>query len=164
MGCEVELWVCIATPEEWQRCLWSWRWLEPDSGPWFSLFSLLPLISGGFLDSGTMTKGNFSLTSLQPHDQRGKRGFLPFPIGKDPREALWLAQFGSCAFPWANDCGQGNGMLWLARVWVTCSSFWSGGEGAMREVCCSGKLSQLPLVCFQLAEALCCLPEPWVCL
>lgn len=93
MGCEVELLVCIATPVGWQRCLWPWRWLKPKTQSLASLFSpSLPLVSGGFLDSGTMTKGSCRLTSLKPHDQRGKRDFLPFPIGKIlRRHSDWLS-------------------------------------------------------------------------
>lgn len=121
-----------------------------NSGPWGSLLSLH--VSG-------LSSSLQALCSLRDHDcgrlqaylltaspSKRKEGLPASSRGKNPREALWLAQFGSCAFPWTNGCGAWNEILWLARVWITCSSLWSGREGVLRGMCWAGKLPQLPLV------------------
>lgn len=102
------------------------------SRPWGSLF---------FLDVTCLWR--LSLFKDQDHREiqaylpvaswsKWKRGFLPVPPGKNPRKVLRLAQFGSYnPFSWTNGYGHQNGILWLVRVWVTCSSLWSGGEGAL---------------------------------
>lgn len=91
-------------------------------------------MSGGFLNSGTMTKVSFRLNSLQPHDQRVKRSFLPFPIGKIlRRHSDWL-NLGHVPFPGPMAVVRGMGYY----DWSDSEShvhLWSGGEGALREVC-----------------------------
>lgn len=142
MECTVVLLVCVAAPEAWQRCLWPWRWLA--QRPRDLALSFLPPPSLHlFGDHAWRVASGVLLYSLTIKEERGGS---PSSSWKNPREALWLAQFGSCAFPWTSGCSQGNGMLWLARVWVTRSGLWSGWEGALRELCWTGRLPQLPLV------------------
>lgn len=124
------------------RVLWPWRWPELETHVLEPLFS--PTLSCLVSEHDCR-----HLQADLPTASRSKRkDELPGCSGqkKNPREALWLAQVESCAFPWTNGCGQRNKWLWLARFWVTCSKpAVRGGRSIERGVLVS--------ICMQLTEA-----------
>lgn len=97
------------------RVLWPWRWPELETRPWTSFLSHHVLSLNH--DCRHLQADLPAASGLKRKDE------LPGCLGqkKNPRDALWLAQVGSCAFSWTNGCGQGNESLWLARFWVTWS-------------------------------------------
>lgn len=119
--------------------LWPWRWLELETQGLGPLFS--PSMS---LDSGPW------------HDCRHLQAYLPTALGskrkdelpvscsgKNRMEALWLAQVGSCVFPWL---WSGE---WDAMTGEILSHMFKPavrGGGGTERVCWTGKLAQLSWV------------------
>lgn len=120
------------------RVLWPWRWPELDV--------LEPLFSPTVSCLWIWLQAPSSWPAYSPRIQEERWASWLSRSGKNPREALLLAQVGSCAFPWTNGCGQGNKWLWLARFWVMCPKPAVRGRRSIER-------GVLVSICMQLTEA-----------
>lgn len=160
----------LMLPSPSHEVLWPWRWLEPETQGLGALFSCLCVSCLCFslqilLNlSGTVTAGSFR----HPAASRSK-GEYRLLAGSSWKRILvrhsdWL-RLGHVAFPGPMALVKGNGMLWLARVRVTCSSLRLGEEGVLRRGVLDRPATPTAVsICFQVTEVLCCFLQPHACL